>query len=146
LYHKFILERRREIQFSLHKTLSCRTYDALEKNNSNILFVHYKQADRLQKLLAKYYCPHMLSQEAIHANVANDKNEEGGLRGVNVPRKKGNRIVPLDDWLKENEASFQWGAHSSKESKRFDKTQECLAQTEELERSLFSCDDEVMKY
>ncbi len=88
----------------------------------------------------------MLSQEAIRTNVANDKNEEGGLRGVKVPSKEGNRIVPLDDWLKENEASFQWGAHSSKESEGFDKTQECLVKTQELERNLFTCDDEVMKY
>jgi len=69
-----------EIGMGASRTLSCNAFDAIEQNAPNMVLVHYKQANKLQKLLAKHHCPDLLldSKEwkPIEANVDVKKTKE----------------------------------------------------------------------
>jgi hypothetical protein len=41
-----------------------------------MVFVHYKQANKLQKLLAKHHCPELLEEPPTEANVATENRME----------------------------------------------------------------------
>ncbi len=41
---------------------NCDAHAAFEENDPNLVFIHYKQVDKLQPLLAKHHCPEILDQ------------------------------------------------------------------------------------
>ena len=74
---KRIKGRVHEVGCGASEILTCRCFDAIAQNTpSNLMFVHYKQADTLQKMLAKYHCPHLVKKDLpIAENIANNKKK-----------------------------------------------------------------------
>ena len=110
----------------------CDFYDAIETNFPQLIFVHYKQADRIQKVLAKYHCPDLLVNP-VHSNVGAEKEMEAFLK-----LDKTGEEMALDDWLEVNrdmlELTFQ-----------LDATQTCKAKTLSMQDDLFGCEDEMLQ-
>lgn len=74
LIDKIIKPRHREVGFGEPEIISCNLYNAIQENYPQFVFIHYKQANKLQKALAKYFCPNfLLNTKEIQINTAKDK-------------------------------------------------------------------------
>ena len=105
-----------------------------EQNTPNMIVLHYKQANKLQKLLAKHHCPELLEEPPIEANVAKEKRLTVYLR----LQKQGGAVVNLAKWLHEKSATLEW-------SLKLKKHVSCQAKTRHMEDDLFACSDQTIK-
>ena len=121
-----------EIGVDTDSLLSCSLYDAIDNNNPNMLMVNYKQVDRLQEVLAKHLCPEVLDDLPLRMNAANQKRE-----WVYVRTHKTGDLVSLDEWTKSKKQFWNWAFDDKSGKKR------CRARTRELEKRMFSCEDQV---
>eukprot|EP00536_Pseudo-nitzschia_multiseries_P016448 jgi/Psemu1/313184/fgenesh1_kg.1118_\ len=111
-----IKTREKEIGNGAAKILSCESYDAIDDNApNNFVFVHYKQANRLQRLLAKKFCPEYLDESPYVRNAASDKPKISVLLDSTTTtttaaaadttssqqqqQQQQQRLVPLEEWL-----------------------------------------------
>ena len=83
-----------EIGCSQANILTCDLYEAIEMNSPNILFMDYKEADRLHRLLAKHHCPDL--DLPIHENVDGSKRIQAQVR---IQARPEHVLIDLDDWL-----------------------------------------------
>lgn len=130
---KFIENRVNEIGAGSPEILTCAAYEAIERNAPNMIVVHYKQANKLQKLLAKHHCPELLEELPTKANVSKEKNLAVYLR-----LQKGGADVDLDKWLHKKSAILEW-------SLKLKKHASCQAKTRHMEDALFACSDQTIK-
>ena len=109
-----------------------------------MVFVHYKQANKLQKLLAKHHCPELLEEPPTEANVATENRMEVYLRlqkgedAGTVTSTSTSIVVKLDEWLHEKSATLEW-------SLKLKKHVSCQAKTRHMEDDLFACSDQTIK-
>jgi hypothetical protein len=127
-----------EIGMGGSRSLSCNTFDAIEQNAPNMVLVHYKQANKLQKLLAKHHCPDLLLDnkewKPIEANVDVKKTKEVYLQ------IGGGDNIKLDEWLKEKRNYIEYAL-----STRAGKIKSCQSKVRRMEDDLFACKDEVLQ-
>jgi hypothetical protein len=116
-----------EIGHGASDILTCKAYKAIEENEPNMIFLHYKQANKLQRLLAKHHCPELLDEPPTETNVASDKPMSVYLR----LRKEGGDIVKLEDWLHAKGDLLEW-------SLKLRKNATCQAKTKHMEDKLFA--------
>ena len=130
-----LIERKElEIGFGASNVLTCDAYKSIEENAPpHMLFVHYKQANKLQKLLAKHHCPDLLEAPALQRNVATDKQIEVSLR-----IKNSTKIVKLSEWFDKKQGWLEWALNMRKEAS-------CQSKTWDMEDVLFSCPDGAVK-
>ena len=130
-----LIERKEEeIGFGASNVLTCDAYKSIEENAPpHMLFVHYKQANKLQKLLAKHHCPDLLEAPALQRNVATDKQIEVSLR-----IKNSTKIVKLSEWFDKKQGWLEWALNMRKEAS-------CQSKTRDMEDVLFSCPDGAVK-
>lgn len=126
-----IENRVQEVGLGSPEILTCKAYEAIEQNAPNMIFMHYKQADKLQKLLAKHHCPELM-EEPSRVNTAKGKGS-----GVFLRLKEGAGIVNLDEWLEEKGPLFEW-------SLKLKKHASCQAKTRHMEDDLFACSDQTI--
>lgn len=129
-----IKERVIEIGIGSPEILTCKAYKAIEENEPNMIFLHYKQANKLQRLLAKHHCPELLDEPPTETNVASDKPMSVYLR----LRKQGGDIVKLDDWLHAKRDFLEWVLQLKNHAT-------CQAKTRHMEDELFACPDQAIK-
>jgi len=122
-----------EVGMGSSDILTCKAYEAIEQNAPNMIFMHYTQANKLQKLLAKHYCPELMEEEPSRFNTAKGKGMEVYLR-----LKKGKDIVNLEIWLKEKRLLLEWALKLKKHAS-------CQAKTKHIEDNLFACADQTVK-
>eukprot|EP00537_Pseudo-nitzschia_pungens_P013822 CAMPEP_0172395106 /NCGR_PEP_ID=MMETSP1061-20121228/18127_1 /TAXON_ID=37318 /ORGANISM="Pseudo-nitzschia pungens, Strain cf. pungens" /LENGTH=339 /DNA_ID=CAMNT_0013126591 /DNA_START=93 /DNA_END=1109 /DNA_ORIENTATION=- len=123
-----------EIGFGSTEILTCDSYDALDDNAPNFVFVHYKQASRLQKLLAKRFCPIELNQPSAVSNVFSEKAEiRVMLQNID------NRTVSLKEWLEAKKGLLEF-------SLELRESASCQAKTRAMEEKLFYCPDEAFHF
>jgi|AntRauTorckE5430_2_1112549.scaffolds.fasta_scaffold10464_1 hypothetical protein len=122
-----------EIGMGSPEILTCKAYKAIEENEPNIAFLHYKQVNKLQRLLAQHHCPELLDEPPLETNVAKDKRVTVYLR-----LQKGGNVVKLDDWLHEKGDLLEW-------SLKLRKNATCQVKTKHMEDDLFACKDEAIK-
>lgn len=91
----YIKNRVNEIGWGSPEILSCRAYEAIEQNAPKMIVVHYKQASKLQKLLAKHHCPELMEQPPAELNRAKDKDLKIYLRLQN----QGGAVENLNQWF-----------------------------------------------
>lgn len=127
-----------EVGFSTHRLLTCQSYEAIQDNSPQLVFLHYKQVDKLQRLLAKHHCPEMLDDLPIKANVAASKPLQVMLHknGTNTDRSKS--AVRLEDWLDEKGPAMEWALKLRRDAS-------CQAKTVHMEDELFACPDETLR-
>lgn len=125
-----------EVGISTHRLLTCQSYKAIQENAPQLVFLHYKQIDKLQKLLAKHHCPEMLDELPIRANMAEDKSLTVLLhkKGTNEARNS----VDLEEWLHAKGAAMEWTLKLRRDAS-------CQAKTFHMEDELFACPDETLR-
>lgn len=114
------------------ENLACDTYKAIEDNAADMYFIHYRQVNKLQKLLAKHHCP-VLQNTSVSSNVANDTEDK-----VLIQLENSNSTIPLNTWIKEKSAKIEWLL-------RLKQGASCQGKTRHMEDDLFSCPDEAIK-
>ena len=124
----------REIGSGESEILTCGVYDALKNNVPNMLFMNYKQIDKLQSLLAKRYCPKMAEKGAIHANPENTDY------ATILTRVGKDKDVYVADWLekKSDILSYALGLR--------DESNNCQGLTRDMEDHLFGCETEFVRW
>jgi hypothetical protein len=114
--------------------LTCNYFDAIEQNApSNLVFVHYKQVNKLQRILAKYHCPHILKDLPFVENTASDKKIEYYVRLQADP----SREVPYKEWIDKKQNVILWALDLKSDM-------DCQSKVIDMEDNLFSCPDEAM--
>lgn len=114
--------------------LTCDAYDAIEKNAPNMIFMNYKQANKLQVLLAKYNCPNLMESESILMNTRGEKNVT-----VQVQLQKDPEIlVDLDEWIEAKADVISLALN-------LQRPEGCQGKTREMEKKLSSCPTEFVK-
>ncbi|VEU37942.1 unnamed protein product [Pseudo-nitzschia multistriata] len=116
-----------EIEYGAVELLTCRTYSAIRSNAPKLVFMHYKQASKLQKLLAKRFCPRQGD------SLKNVRSEDAKIQ---VELREGGSVVTLDQWL-DAKQHFLELALGMKE------TMTCQHETKSMEETLFACPDET---
>jgi hypothetical protein len=109
------------------QSLTCHTYNCMRENRPNFVFMHYKQANKLQKLIAKHHCPEF--KEDVKKNVATEK------QSVMVETKGA--LVPLDDWVRAKIELLELALELKADIR-------CQGTTREIEDDLFACPDETL--
>ncbi len=99
------------------------------------MFVHYKQAERLQHMLAKYHCPEMLEKKAIKSNVTGEKLTETKVRIATKPVED----VDLRDWVETKADLLQYALEMR------DKERQCQTKTRKMEETMFTCKTEFVR-
>mmetsp|Transcript_16701 Transcript_16701/g.24539 ORF Transcript_16701/g.24539 Transcript_16701/m.24539 type:complete len:291 (+) Transcript_16701:741-1613(+) len=130
----WIAKGHREVGGGAPKVLTCKLYDALQENAPQLVFLNYKQIDKLQTLLAKHHCPELLDELPIKINVADDKEQKIFLYDGN--HEKG--AVRIEEWLDAKGPVLEWALNLRSEAS-------CQAKTIHMEDELFGCPDEALK-
>lgn len=120
-----------EIKMGAQSILPCETYNAIEDNAPNLVFMHYKQVNKLQKLLAKHHCPEYLDEPAV------ERNQESEKRDVYVKLHNINSTVLLKEWLNAKKDIIELALGIKKNFS-------CQAKTRAMEDTLFACPDEAL--
>jgi hypothetical protein len=131
---KLIKNRVQEVGNGAPEILTCRYFDAIAQNTpSNLMFVHYKQADKLQKMLAKYHCPHLIKDLPFAVNVADKKDVELFVQ----LNSNTSRNVTFTEWFDKKQNVILWTLDSNRKM-------DCQSKIIDMEDHLFSCPDEAM--
>ena len=130
----WIAKGHREVGGGTTAILTCKLYDALQENAPQLVFLNYKQIDKLQTLLAKHHCPELLDELPIKVNVANEKERKIFLYDGNENKD----VVRIEDWLEAKGPLMEWALNLRSEAS-------CQAKTVHMEDELFGCPDEALK-
>lgn len=122
-----------EIGFSTHRLLTCQLYEAIHESAPKLVFLHYKQLDKLQRLLAKHHCPELSNELPVKKNVAGDK----ALK-VLIAQNGVENFVDIDEWLHTKSHSLEWTLELKTNAS-------CQGKTIHMEYELFSCPDEALR-
>ena len=145
---KTIKEKRYEIGNGVLRLLTCEFYQSIKDNRPNLVFMHYTQASRLQKLLAKHHCPDVT--EDVRINVGAVKQPITIVLGGS---KNSGERVDLNDWLKAKSRLIEY-AFATKENvsvknkKEWIDTKEgfsCQATTRDVEDLLLECPSQMLQ-
>ena len=129
---RIIKGKEREIGIGAPEILTCKFFDSIAQNDpSNLVIVDYKQANKLQTILAKKHCPHILKDLPIATNVAADKEMQPFVRLKTDP----SRVVTLTEWLDKKQGVILWALDLKKEM-------DCQSKITDMEDHLNSCPDE----
>ncbi len=117
---------------------TCDAFDSVKDNRPNLVFVHYKQASKLQKLLAKHHCPSMT--EDVRENVGSEK------RKVSIILKSNGDAIDLNDWLQEKKELLEF-VLEMKHGIQNDLTGSisCQGTMRDVEDTLFTCPSEALQ-
>jgi len=125
-----------EVGFSTHRLLTCQSYKAIQENAPQLVFLHYKQVDKLQKLLAKHHCPELLDELPIRANMAEDKSLKVLLHKKGTDEARNS--VDVEEWLHAKGPAMEWTLKLRRDAS-------CQAKTFHMEDELFACPDETLR-
>ena len=115
--------------------LTCETFESIKDNCPNLVFMNYKQADQLQKLLAKHHCPNF--NEEVRVNVGSDKKMTVSVVLGGSGNNVNGTIVPLEEWLLFKAPILEY-------SLKLKSDVSCQATTRKIERELFACADQTL--
>jgi len=132
---EIIVMQKHEIGFSESRLLTCNTYDSIEENLPNLVFMNYKQANKMQNLLAKHHCP---GTESMRQNAGMEKRPIAvKLKNSGGGTSNSTRVVGINDWL---DAKMQLMEYIF----RLKLGGSCQAKSKKIEKFLFSCPDKTM--
>jgi hypothetical protein len=142
-----IARRHREVGGGAPEILTCQSYNALQENAPQLVFLHYKQVDKLQTLLAKHHCPELLDELPFKVNAAEDKKKKvflhnrkdtvsNAVRIEELLHEKG--AMSIEEWLQAKGPTLEWALNLRNEVS-------CQAKTTRMENELFGCPDETLK-
>ena len=130
----WIAKRHREVGGGSPDILKCKFYDTVQENAPQLVFLNYKQIDKLQALLAKHHCPELLDELPIEKNIAVQKKKKTFMHDGS----RGKGSVSLEDWLDAKGPVLEWALDIRSGAS-------CQAKTIHMEEELFACPDEALK-
>jgi len=131
---RLINGKEKEIGLGSNKLMTCNYFDAIAQNTpSNLVFVNYKQADKLQQILAKHHCPHLLKDLPMAKNVAANKMIEPFIR----LKTNSSREVTFKEWFDNKKNVILWALDLKS-------NMDCQSKIMDMEDHLFSCPDEAV--
>jgi hypothetical protein len=131
---RVIKGRENEIGHGSNELMTCNFFDGIAQNTpSNLVFVHYKQADKLQQILAKHHCPHILKDLPIAENVAASKKIEPFIR----LKTNSSTEVTFKEWFDNKKNVILWALDLKSNV-------DCQSKIMDMEDHLFSCPDEAV--
>eukprot|EP00551_Chaetoceros_affinis_P002902 CAMPEP_0203640986 /NCGR_PEP_ID=MMETSP0088-20131115/6343_1 /ASSEMBLY_ACC=CAM_ASM_001087 /TAXON_ID=426623 /ORGANISM="Chaetoceros affinis, Strain CCMP159" /LENGTH=312 /DNA_ID=CAMNT_0050496325 /DNA_START=73 /DNA_END=1011 /DNA_ORIENTATION=+ len=136
IVEKVLKERKAEVKFGNSRIMTCNFYNSIEKNFPNMVFVHYKQTDVMQKVIAKYHCPELLKRLPIHKNASGMKKTN-----VFVKRETDGEIMGFSEWIDAKRGMFEWTFQLNSENGG----EKCQAKTRQLEDELRDCNDGLIQ-
>ena len=110
---------------------TCETFDAVAESRPNIVFLHYKQADKLQSVLGKKFCPDRFKE--MHQNVGEEKSIQTFVRLASDNKTE----VSLKEWAKTKARLLEWSLDLYKDGS-------CRGKMRDIEKELFACKDETL--
>jgi len=130
-----IQDRIQEIGWGSTRFLTCETFKTIKDNIPNLVFFNYKQANKLQKLIAKHHCPEI---EERQVNVASTKSMTVSviLEGGEGKNNNGT-LLPLEDWLRAKVPVLEYSLDLKRDVS-------CQATTRKIQSELFACADEAL--
>ncbi len=126
-----------EIGNGVYRALTCNVFDAIEANQPNMLILNYKQADELQKVLAKHHCPELLKDGSVPVHV-NEVSKKEKIWYVRLSSDES-RKVPLEEWVEVKRHVIEWAFGMKKDVG-------CQRKIKNMEKMLFACDDELIQF
>ncbi len=133
--NKVLKEKKAELRFGSHKIMTCKFYNAIEQNLPRMIFIHYKEIDNMQRVLAKYHCPELLSKLPMHKNLKEQKKTE-----VFVKREKDGELTEFSEWVDAKHGMMEWTFELNTRNE-----DTCQAKTRQLEDELHSCKDGLLQ-
>jgi len=129
------------------RILTCDSYESIEDNAPNLVFLHYKRTDDLLRLLSKHHCPDYVptikrqnvnsEKRKIRVRLKNNNNNDNNST---TTTNTNTNTVDLEEWL---DAKSNLLEHAF----RHKKTEgSCQAKTRRMQHDLFSCPDEALHY
>jgi hypothetical protein len=112
------------------RLLSCSFYHAFADSAARVLFLHYKQANHLQQVAAKHYCPNLQM-------AATNQNDDSKKEKAFVQLGNGTRVL-IDDWLQVKKEFLQL-------TLRLDRDASCQRHTKMIENSLLACPENMIE-
>ena len=130
-----IARRHREVGGGATKILTCQLYNTIQENAPHLVFLHYKQVDKLQAFLAKHHCPELLDELPVEENLARDKPLK-----ILLHKRTDNitNAVDLEEWLNAKAPALEW-------TLRLRRSASCQAKTIHMEDELFNCPEEALR-
>eukprot|EP00546_Thalassionema_frauenfeldii_P011824 CAMPEP_0178908654 /NCGR_PEP_ID=MMETSP0786-20121207/8044_1 /TAXON_ID=186022 /ORGANISM="Thalassionema frauenfeldii, Strain CCMP 1798" /LENGTH=186 /DNA_ID=CAMNT_0020580583 /DNA_START=168 /DNA_END=725 /DNA_ORIENTATION=+ len=125
-----IRRKQSEIGIGSTQLLTCEAYECIKDNSPNLVFMHFKQASKLQKLLAKHHCPEVTKE--IRTNAGSEK------KPVSVVLENNGDLVSLDDWLNAKSQMVELALDLKKDVS-------CQATTRDIEHELLACSSETLQ-
>jgi len=132
IVEKILQPKKAEVGFGNAAIMTCDFYEAIENVFPRMVFVHYKQANNMQRILSKHYCPD-LEDEYFHNNMASDKRKTTLVRLDNDGTE-----MDFDEWL---------GAkrHTMELTFKLRSGNKCQGKTRKLEDKILACEDGIVE-
>lgn len=132
-----VKSRRVEIGKGIFDSLTCTVFKEMDDNKPKIIFMNYKQADRLQLVLAKQFCPNLISNEVefpIH------RNDGASKVGMYVKTLNDNTTyLTVDEWGQHKKHVIEWSLGLKKHVT-------CQGKVRKIAKEMMSCADEMIWY
>ena len=111
--------------------LTCGTYQCIRENRANVVFMNYKQASKMQKLLAKHHCPKYTMDVRVNTDAEI-------IKPISVVLNNDNEtLVPLDKWVDVKAPLLELVLNLKKDMS-------CQGTTRKIEDGLFACPHETL--
>ncbi len=137
LVNTVIKNRLMELTLGVHKVLTCDAYKTIEDHAPNMIFVDYRQMDKLQYVLAKHRCPNLIPNLPLQVNVSAEK-KAFDIR-IELQNKNDNvKEVAFPEWLDAKRELMEWAL-------KIKKGPQCLAKTRIIENDLDLCRDKILQ-
>ena len=126
---KIVAKKQGEIGLTGNKILTCKVYESIDENQSDVVFLNIDRLDGLLRLLKKHHCPGY--NDRGHINPGENKEP----RKVRLSGDEG-RLVDLDDWIDAKGYLLEHAYYLKSENS-------CQGTTKLMEQKLFACPDQT---
>jgi len=132
-----------EINKGAPEIMTCTFYDAMKNHGPNIIFVNFKQVNRLQEIIAEYNCPEIAPMQRntagehmpTYVKLHDDGVDSSIWGGRNENDKE--EYMDLEDWMRDKKDVIEWALEMGKS--------QCQIHTKHLEDNLLACPDEMIQ-
>lgn len=133
-----VKSRRVELGKGIFDSLSCTVFKEMDDSKPRIIFMNYKQADRLQMVLARHFCPNLISNNESGFPI--HKNDGASKVGMYVKTLNDNTTyVTVDEWGQYKKHTMEWMLGLKDHVT-------CQSRVRRIQKELISCKDELIWY
>ena len=128
-----------EVRYGVTNLLKCDTYSMIEENAPNLVFIDYKQLDKLLNLVSKHHC---LGQTLVRQYKASDQQSilvELLTESTNSVSKNSTNIMKsIESWLEAKMGVIELFLNLKEEVSY-------QATTRKMENNLMACPDKTLQ-